>query len=124
LWREVMKRQQVGGLSIRAFCRRERLKESAFYYWRRELARRDEEGLTKRHRPRQRLRSGGADRPAGKQSPVKRTRARFLPVRLAQRPATIGVELALPSGAVLRMPPEAAADEVARVVAAVEGQLC
>ena len=30
-WREVLKRQAASGLSVRAFCRRESLTESAFY---------------------------------------------------------------------------------------------
>ena len=39
-WGERVSRQQVSGLSIREFCRREELKESAFYFWKRELKRR------------------------------------------------------------------------------------
>jgi transposase-like protein len=42
-WRETVRRFARSGLSVRAFCRRERLAESAFYFWRRELARRDGE---------------------------------------------------------------------------------
>jgi hypothetical protein len=42
-WREVLSRQHRGGLTAHAFCQRERLKESAFYYWRREIGRRDRE---------------------------------------------------------------------------------
>jgi hypothetical protein len=30
-------------LSVRAFCRREQLRETAFYFWRREIRRRDAE---------------------------------------------------------------------------------
>jgi hypothetical protein len=44
-------RRQVSGhadsrLSVRAFCREHDLKEVAFYWWRRELARRDAEAET------------------------------------------------------------------------------
>ena len=39
-WREQMAGQAGSGLSIRAYCRRHRLRESAFYFWRKELARR------------------------------------------------------------------------------------
>jgi hypothetical protein len=39
-WEEVMRRWQQSGQSIRSFCRAEGLRESAFYFWRSELARR------------------------------------------------------------------------------------
>lgn len=41
-WREVLKRQVASGLSIRAFCRREELTESAFFSWRRTIRERGE----------------------------------------------------------------------------------
>ena len=40
-WRKTMEQHQQSGLSIREFCRREKLREPSFYSWRRELARRD-----------------------------------------------------------------------------------
>jgi transposase-like protein len=40
-WRARIARQQQSGRTGRSFCRQEKLKESAFYYWRRELSRRD-----------------------------------------------------------------------------------
>ena len=42
-WRAVLDRQRHSGLSIRAFCRREAISQVAFYAWRRELVRRDQE---------------------------------------------------------------------------------
>jgi hypothetical protein len=39
-WREQLAGQPNSGLSVRAYCRRHRLRESAFYFWRKELARR------------------------------------------------------------------------------------
>jgi hypothetical protein len=42
-WRGVLKRYAASGLSIRAFCQREQLTESAFYAWRRTIALRDSE---------------------------------------------------------------------------------
>jgi hypothetical protein len=39
-WREQIAGQPGSGLSIRSYCRRHRLRESAFYFWRKELARR------------------------------------------------------------------------------------
>lgn len=40
-WREVLARQASSGLNVRAFCRREQLKENSFYAWRRTIAQRD-----------------------------------------------------------------------------------
>jgi len=42
-WRRMMKRHSGSGMSIRAWCRQHDVKESAFHWWRRELARRDAE---------------------------------------------------------------------------------
>lgn len=39
-WQEVISRQPGSGLSVRSYCRRLRLRESGFYFWRRELSRR------------------------------------------------------------------------------------
>jgi len=38
-WEEVGRRQEQGSRSVRAFCRTEGLRESAFYFWRRRLRR-------------------------------------------------------------------------------------
>ena len=43
-WRRRLTRHADSGQSIRAWCRRHRVKEAAFHWWRRELARRDAEG--------------------------------------------------------------------------------
>jgi hypothetical protein len=42
-WRQWIARQRRSGLSIRAFCRQHQLRETAFYFWRGELARRQAE---------------------------------------------------------------------------------
>ena len=42
-WRAALRRRQTSGLTAKEFCRREQLAETAYYYWRRELARRDQE---------------------------------------------------------------------------------
>ena len=123
-WREIVRRQRAGDLSVRAFCQKERLKETAFYHWRRELARRDQQRLANRPRTRRSSRRRVAGRAAGEKSSMETTPATFLPVRLDQRPRAIGVELALPSGAVLRVPLETRVEDVARLVVAVEGRLC
>jgi hypothetical protein len=43
-WREVLGRQAASGLGVRAFCRQEKLAESAFHWWRRTITRRDAQG--------------------------------------------------------------------------------
>lgn len=40
-WRAVLARQGESGLSVREFCRRERLPESALHAWRRIIQQRD-----------------------------------------------------------------------------------
>jgi hypothetical protein len=42
-WREVLVEFRASGQSVREFCQQRRLVESAFYYWQRELQRRDAE---------------------------------------------------------------------------------
>ncbi len=39
-WRRRLDQQADSGLSVRAWCRKQGLKEAAFYWWRRQLARR------------------------------------------------------------------------------------
>jgi hypothetical protein len=39
-WEEVLRRWEQGSQSVREYCRAEGLREAAFYWWRRELARR------------------------------------------------------------------------------------
>ncbi len=40
-WRSTISDWQSSGLSVRAYCRRHRLTETAFHFWRRELRHRD-----------------------------------------------------------------------------------
>jgi hypothetical protein len=43
LWRGMMEEQRRGGLSIRAFCRKNAVSEPSFYAWRKRLQERDAE---------------------------------------------------------------------------------
>ena len=47
-WREHLSHQTRSGLTVRAFCEREALKETAFYFWRREIRRRDRQAFGRR----------------------------------------------------------------------------
>jgi hypothetical protein len=102
LWRRWVAKRSRLGLSVREFCEQEGLKESAFYFWRRELARRDAEtaaGRAPESRGRgtsQRLTSGG------------RRRRAFLPVTIGspaselERDASAGtIEVRFPEGITL-----------------------
>ncbi len=42
-WRQMMRRQAKSRLSIRSWCQRHGLAEATFYWWRKELSRRDAE---------------------------------------------------------------------------------
>lgn len=43
-WLEIVRRQAESGQSVGSYCRQAGLKESAFYWWRRELARCRQQG--------------------------------------------------------------------------------
>lgn len=92
-WRRIVRRQATSGLGVREFCRDGGLAESAFYYWRRELRRRQAERTAESAEAGRR--SGAGDVPA------------FVPVRVsADGPAGTGgptgsagrIEIDLPGG--------------------------
>jgi transposase-like protein len=94
-WREAVAGHKESGLSVRAFCVERGLSEPSFYAWRRELAQR-----------------GRAPR-----TPA----ATFVPVQVV---ADAVVEVVLPSGVVVRVPPATDATAVARLVAALGSPPC
>jgi hypothetical protein len=103
-WRSAIKRQAGKGMSVREFCRRERLTESAFYAWRRTIQERDGHALR------------GEQRPA------------FLPL-VVREPAPFGerqhdshatIEIALAGNRVLRLPGSIEPQRLAAIVAALD----
>ena len=75
-WRQVVARWKRSGLSVRAFCGAEGLNPMTFYWWRRELGRRDQ------------------------------PQPSFLPVRVlaeSTEPSTIGIEVVLANGRSVRV---------------------
>jgi len=82
-WRERMVRWQASGLTVREFCRRQGLLETSFYYWKRELQKRDT-----------------AASATLKSSPAKNSRPTFLPLTVLPAP-TLSVEVRCPSGHVV-----------------------
>jgi transposase len=111
-WQEKVQRWQQSGESVRAFCRREGLHESAFFAWRRELARRQEERQTTKH-------------PAKAATPAKSIR--FLPLEVAAKSTADdsgGVEILLSEGRVVRVRPGFDRQTLAVVLAVLETRAC
>lgn len=82
-WRDRMARCQASGLTVREFCRRHGLLETSFYYWKRELRKRDAAAST-----------------STKSSSTKKPRLTFLPLTVLPTP-TLSVEVRCPSGHVV-----------------------
>jgi transposase-like protein len=136
-WEGVVRRCQEGGQSVRAFCLAEGLRESAFYFWRRRLARRrPPSGAAGQPRagtptlaqaaPSTKRRSGPRHRPAS-----------FLPVRVvgpasgspaSGRPAATetsrGVEIVLADGHIVRVPTGFERQTLVDVLSVLEGRPC
>jgi hypothetical protein len=92
-WRRVLAGHAASGMSIRAYCAKNRVKEPAFYWWRAELARRD----------------------------APKPKAAFVPV-VVKGPAALGTEgisIGLRGGRVMRLP-AMAVSQVAELVRAIE----
>jgi transposase-like protein len=108
-WREAVGQQGRSGQSVRAYCRDHGLSEASFYAWRGELKRR------------RAMRSEKASERMGGNTT-------FVPVRLAASiAAPIGVasiEVALPSGVMLRLPTSMEPASVAALLIAWERGRC
>ena len=97
-WRGLFARQRTSGMTVRAFCAKEHVAESAYYAWRREIGLRDRE------------------KTAGN--------AAFVPVVMPTGSEEEGdgqITIELRGGRVLRVPPSLPAARVAELVVAVEG---
>lgn len=115
-WRRRVRAQRTSGLSVRAFCEWEGLPESAYYFWRRELERRDAEQTAAAAARRPRQRSAADSRPrfvpvvvtegAAAVAPARaRSGASATSVMAAPPPASAPViELVHPGGIVVRVP--------------------
>ncbi len=86
-WRDTLRRQEASGLSVREFCARHSLAETAIYSWRAEIQRRDLEVRQSKAlaQPRRAKKHSGDDGP------------RFLPVAISTVAAASPVEITLPS---------------------------
>lgn len=99
-WRQVLAQQARSGLSVRAFCRREGLPESAWYAWRRTIRERDA--------------AGGGQRSAA--------RPAFVPLAVRPEGAASDAQavLELRGGRVLRLPAWMPPAQLAALVHAIE----
>lgn len=122
LWRDVLGRQAASGLSVRAFCTRESLKESAFHFWRRTIAQRSVRGVPEAATP-----AGGPEvRQRGAKN-CERAVPAFIPARLTDSlPShealddTTGIIIELTGGRLLRLPGTISAERFAELVQALE----
>jgi transposase-like protein len=108
LWRNTFKRFAASGLSVREFCKRENVTESAFYAWRRTVAERN--GEAKRQTG---LATASPRRGRPPRAPA------FLPMMVTDRSAR-GIELELAGGRILRLPESMPVERLAELVQALE----
>ena len=97
-WAERLERFAAGNHTVVAFCAAEGVSESNFYLWRRRLAR---------------------------SSDSVPNRPKIVPIRVAPPPApATPIELALPSGTVLRLPADARPELIVAILRGLEGRPC
>ncbi len=104
-WRRTLAGQEKSGLTVREFCRHEKLRESAFYFWRRTIRERGPQH------------SGRTRRVA--QRPHRKPPA-FVPLVFGNVPATTGITLELRGGRSLRLGESFPVDRLASLVLALE----
>ena len=119
-WQGLVRGQRARGLTIREFCRRSGLAESAFYFWRGELERREGQ----RRQAAQggspgRIRQPRRERPSTAARPL--AQASFVPVRLVDElpPRPLGrIEIELPDGRRVHVTGPVSRHDLADVLAA------
>jgi len=121
-WEEMVRRCRAGGQSVRAFCRAEGVRESAFYFWRRELTRRSQLGAGHGLQP-----QTSAFRSSKRVPPQPGPAPSFLPVHLAERSVAETVqcvEILLGQGRTVRVPAGFNRQALADVLAVLEVRPC
>jgi hypothetical protein len=109
VWRRHLRRQQASGVTVCDYCLEYELRESAFYFWRREIAKRDRAGA-----------EAELAMASGQLAPA------FLPVTVVETPAptATAVDIRLSNGHRLRVRAGCDRQLLADVVAVLEGKPC
>ncbi len=113
LWRKRLAKHAASGLSVRAFCRRQKVSEASFYSWRRTIHQRDTEAKSPAGRTTASLRRNGQS-----QQPA------FLPMVIeGGRHRDDGIALELAGGHVLHLPAATTVERLAALVHALESRV-
>lgn len=128
-WQAAVRQWETSGQSIRDYCRAQGLKESAFYFWRRSLARRGRQGVARQEG---KGREPAANAPQGKRASASlrrasRARQGFLPVHVVlgrEQPTAGGVEIVVGDGRLVRVQPGFNRQLLAEVLHALEARPC
>jgi|SRR6185437_2291349 len=113
-WRDAVARQRQSGLNVWRWCARERLPQTAFYFWRRTLAQRDRQAAVEGTPVRQ---------PSPQEIRQRSSQTGFVPVVLVgpQRHESSGrIAIRLVGGRVMRLPAGMDIAQVAELVHAIE----
>lgn len=128
-WRQVIARQHASGLSVAEFCRRENVSRQGFHVWNRKLRQRTSTlrgsagAVAKQRSPKRRL-SVAPRRQSRRMLPrsaAPTAAAGFLQLPVTAARPSPWIELALPDGTVVRLPPQNLAALVT-VLRAVRGE--
>jgi hypothetical protein len=106
-WRRHLQEWEGSGDTIRGYCRRQRLSEASFHFWRAELRRRDQERTASVSRRRS--------------SPSRRL---FVPVVVQQAAVATAIEVVAANGRVIRVSAGIDAAAFRQVLAVVEERPC
>jgi hypothetical protein len=125
-WEEIVRRQGESGQSARAYCQQAGIEESAFYWWRRELARRSQQ-RNDPLQPSRGMRQREPIRPGARGLSKAVTEVGFLPVQVATdrgAEAVRAIEMVLGGDRVLRIPPGFDRQTLLNVLGTLEDRGC
>lgn len=125
-WEAVVRRWREGGQAVRAYCRAEGVRESAFYFWRKKLEGRAGGAAGKSEPAPARPTASGVQPPQATPSHRLSTPS-FLPVRLVESHtagAGSGLEIVLEQGRTVRVSPGFDRQTLADVLAVLEVRPC
>jgi transposase len=117
-WRQMFARWTASGLSIAAFCEQAGLSQQGFYRWRRALRKRTSRASQQRRAEAVDAASETATAATGRSVPL------FVPLAVEAIAAAAVLEVVIPDGRVIRVPPGFDAPTLAQVLAVLEGRPC